>query len=109
MEDAAIENNGGDQTMRRTQRHMDEEEAERYLLGHSPDEEATDLEEHLLICPRCREQISNTDGYLSAIYDAAAQLRETSFPDGGRELWKLLPPAVGLACLFLWGILALAG
>ena len=29
---------------------MDAEEAERYLMGDSPDEEAADLEEHLLLC-----------------------------------------------------------
>jgi hypothetical protein len=94
--------------MRRIHQHMDEDEAERYLLGNSPEDEAAVLEEHLLVCPCCREQISNTDGYLCAMYDAAERLRETSFADGGRELWKFLPVALALACVFVWGILALA-
>jgi predicted anti-sigma-YlaC factor YlaD len=86
---------------------MDAEEAERYLLGDSPAEEAADLEEHLLVCDECREQISNTDGYLSAMYAAASEVRDLNPSDPGRELWRLLPGALVLACLILWGLLAL--
>lgn len=61
--------------MRQIHRHMDTEEAERYLLGDSPDPEAAELEEHLLICAECRERISETEVYLSSMRDAAEEVR----------------------------------
>ena len=73
-------------TMREIQRHLDAEEAERYLMGESPDPEASELEEHLLICGRCRERIADTDLYLSSMCDAAEELRahplRSDFPIG---------------------------
>jgi len=93
--------------MREIHRHMDDEEAERYLMGDSPEEEASDLEEHLLVCAGCREQISNTDAYLSSMSAAAAELRGWPLFDDGKQLSKVLPAFVAMAFLLLVGLLAL--
>src|SRR6266567_2114511 len=69
---------------------MDTEEAERYLMGDSPDEESARCEEHLLVCPRCREQMSETDAYVSSMCEAAEEVR--AHPE--ERAWRLS---------YLWG------
>jgi hypothetical protein len=87
--------------MREAHRHMDSEEAERYLMGDSPDREAAGLEEHLLICEGCRERICETDLYLSAIWGAAEELRGRPGRSGGRRGW-FWGAVAGAGGLLLW-------
>ena len=61
--------------MREIHHHVDSEEAERYLMGNTPDEETAELAEHLLACEYCRMNISNVELYLDAMSKAAGELR----------------------------------
>ncbi len=94
--------------MRATDQHMAADTAERYLLGDSPDEESATVEEHLLVCEHCREQIYNTDLYLFSMQEAAADLREgpVMARDNGWRLLKLLAVAAAVAVLALLGMMA---
>jgi len=57
-------------------RHLDAEQAERYLMGNSPAGEVANLEEHLLICADCRVELSNADIYVSSMSEVAARFRK---------------------------------
>jgi hypothetical protein len=60
--------------------HAQGEDLERYSIGtlSGPQEEA--LEEHLLICPACQDQLAEIDAYVRTVRDAASRLRsETAF------------------------------
>ncbi len=94
--------------MRATDQHMAAETAERYLLGDSPDEESATLEEHLLVCERCREQICHTDLYMLSMEEAAGDLRERPVMtrDNGWRLLKLLAVVAVVAVLALLGMMA---
>lgn len=89
-------------------RHMDTEEAERYLMGRSPEEEAADFEEHLLVCARCRQHLSSMDLYMSSISEAAAEVSASKgfTAYGNWQLLKLLAAIGTVAGLALLGVLA---
>jgi len=92
-------------TMREIHRHMDPEEAERYLMGGSPEDETAALEEHLLVCSNCRDRVSETDIYLSSMSEAAEEVR--AHP--GERKWRLSHLLVGLAAsalIFILGLVA---
>ena len=55
--------------------HFGEEACERYSMGTLSDEEAEQIEEHLLICEACRRRVAESDTYIAAMRRAAAQLR----------------------------------
>jgi anti-sigma factor RsiW len=40
-----------------------------------PAPESDRLEEHLLICPECRDRLESTDHYVAALKAAAAKIR----------------------------------
>jgi hypothetical protein len=86
-------------------RHLDSEEAERYLMGHC--RETAALEEHLLVCHSCRARIRNTDVYLASMSGAAAVLRarQAARTEGHWQLSRLLAVVVALACILLLVIL----
>ena len=88
------------------QRHMDMEEAERYLMGWSPEEEAAVLEEHLLVCASCRRHLSTTELYVSSMSEAAVSASTRLTDYGNWQLLKLLAVAGSLAALVLSGLLA---
>ena len=83
--------------------HIGAEELEDYAMGRIPEEQAGPLEEHLLICATCRQRLQENDSYHSALRHAAAQLLDAP-AQLDRSLWsfpRLLPAAVGLACVVL--------
>ena len=86
--------------------HLDSEEAERYLMGNCREDTAA-LEEHLLVCGRCRARIWNTDVFLASMSEAAAVLRdrEAARIEGDWQLSRLLAAVVALACVLLLVIL----
>ena len=90
-------------TTREIHRHMDSEEAERYLMGGSAEIEAAELEAHLMVCAPCRERISETDLYLSSMYDAAEEVRahpeKTDWPRSQR--WSGAAAGAGILMLGL--------
>jgi hypothetical protein len=85
---------------------MDMEEAERYLMGWSPEEEAAVLEEHLLVCASCRRHLSTTELYVSSMSEAAVSASTRLTDYGNWQLLKLLAVAGSLAALVLSGMLA---
>ncbi|MBZ5620902.1 MAG: hypothetical protein LAQ69_19555 [Acidobacteriia bacterium] len=56
-------------------RHLDEDEIERYSLGTTADEDFARLDEHLLICESCQDRVTESDRYVSTMQRAGAQLR----------------------------------
>ena|SRR5947199_11775 len=96
-------------SMRALQSHLEPEEAERYLMGDSPEEETADLEEHLLVCEACREQVSDTGDYLSAMRGAASELRgRADAPTDRNRQVSRRPRAIAvIAGSLLLGVLAL--
>jgi len=55
-------------------RHMGEEEIERYSMGLLSHEEAERVEQHLLLCTACQELVNKEDGFIQAIRTAGAEL-----------------------------------
>lgn len=56
-------------------RHLDGETAERYSMGRFSARRVRAVEEHLLICARCRKSVASSDAYLAAMRRAAATVR----------------------------------
>jgi anti-sigma-K factor RskA len=57
-------------------RHLDEEAAEKYSLGHLSARKAAEIETHLLICEPCRQAVAASDAYVAVMRNAAAKLRQ---------------------------------
>jgi anti-sigma factor ChrR (cupin superfamily) len=55
--------------------HLTEETAERYSMGGLSAGTTARIEEHLLICERCRQSVAAADAYLAATRRAAAKLQ----------------------------------
>jgi hypothetical protein len=56
--------------------HISEDDVERYAMRTLPDSDCTTLEEHLLICQQCRDRLTATDEYLTAMRSAAKKIRD---------------------------------
>ena len=80
-------------------RHLDEEEMERYSMGAMPEAAIAPFEEHLLICEPCQLRLAQTDAYTSAMRQASADIRAA--PPKRRLPWlrlpRLVPALAGLA------------
>ena len=59
-------------------RHLGDETAERYAVGHLSANAAAPVEEHLLICERCRQKLAAADAYSAVMRKAAAKLRKAA-------------------------------
>jgi hypothetical protein len=55
--------------------HISEEALDQYSMRSLPLSEIGPLEEHLLICPECRDRLKATDAYVAAMKSAAAKVR----------------------------------
>jgi hypothetical protein len=60
--------------------HPSSEELEAYSLGSSSDADLEIVEEHLLICERCQNELALTDQYIRAMKKA------TAAPETGKRL-----------------------
>jgi hypothetical protein len=79
--------------------HAQDEELERYSLGDCAGEESEMLEEHLLVCERCRARAEEHDLFTDALTGAAAQCRAEHPVDKNRSLltrWVLPIAAIVL-------------
>jgi hypothetical protein len=56
-------------------RHLDDNELERYSMGDLPESEGGTLEEHLLVCEHCQLRLEQTDTYTSSMRGAAKEFR----------------------------------
>ena len=69
--------------------HLSSDEMEAYSLGRSSDADLEKVEEHLLICERCQNQLALTDQYIQAMKraatapDAVKRLRSIHITEGG--------------------------
>ena len=88
--------------MHQLPKHLDAETAERYLMGDCNEQEAEMLEEHLLVCGRCRARIARDDRYLAAMTAAAEEIRhDTALRVASRRLARRAAPVLGAAALLL--------
>ncbi len=55
--------------------HAQGEDLERYSIGSLSGPEGEALEEHLLICPACQDQLAEIDAYVRTVRVAASRLR----------------------------------
>ncbi len=89
----------GFRIMRDIHRHMDGEELEQYSVGTSSPEQTAALEEHLLTCEECRNQLQSTDEYVLAIRAAAGHERRAA--RSRRREWRFptwFPALAAVAC-----------
>lgn len=85
-----------------TNRHLDEEEIEKYSLGEITEEESSRFEEHLLICESCQTRVTECDSYVSAMQRAARIHR--GGPKIGRHswlVWRLTPTLAAAATVLV--------
>jgi len=54
--------------------HIDEETLECYALGRLAEDEAASVEEHLLVCHSCQDELAAADEYISTVRAAAPKL-----------------------------------
>lgn len=88
-------------------RHLADDELERYSMGNLPDSDAGGLEEHLLLCEHCRQRLEETDTYVGSMRDAAAEFRhrENLVPaPSPRQSWiwgwlRMVPALAAVALL----------
>ena len=50
--------------------HFAQDVLEQYALGMLSEDGCADVEEHLLICPRCQTQLEEADKYVSVVRSA---------------------------------------
>jgi len=79
-----------------TNRHIDEEEIEKYLLSDASQEECARLEEHILVCEACRQRLAEEDVYLSSMRLASRYMRVETASKGTAAAWA----AARLALVF---------
>ncbi len=63
--------------------HPGNEALEKYSLGHLPEAEVERVEEHLLICESCQDELLNVDAYIRDVKEVCKQFEET--PATSRE------------------------
>ncbi len=80
-------------------RHLTEEEVERYSLGESVEPELASVEEHLLVCAACRERVEASEVYVRSMRRAAAAERRPRARAAG---WTF---ALAFAAVLLLGVL----
>ncbi len=68
--------------------HLDEEQLETYSMGNTTEEEVSRVEQHLLICERCRKQLEETDAFVFSMHHASRRLRAGQ----QRERWSWVFP-----------------
>jgi hypothetical protein len=90
--------------------HASDEILEQYALGLLNEPLLAQVEEHLLLCSLCQQQLTETDGYLAAMRGAAARLDQDD--ESRKKSWTVISGAFTFRRLG-WGMalvaVALAG
>jgi hypothetical protein len=73
--------------------HIQEEVLEAYALGRIAESESLGLEEHLLLCRVCQQQLERTDEFVRAFRVAARGLPVDSQPPAHGTVLKAIPVA----------------
>src|SRR5439155_20640162 len=88
-------------------RHIDEEEVERYSRGTVPEEQLAQVEEHLLVCETCQNRVQKADEYQVAMHNAAEELRKRP-PVRIRPIFGMRLAPI-FACAAAFAVLAVTG
>jgi hypothetical protein len=72
--------------------HATEESLESYVLGSLEEPALGELEEHLLLCSRCQDQLKEIDAYHAAMKSAAAALENQN--ESRKKLWTRISGAL---------------
>ncbi len=91
--------------------HASDELLEGYAMGSLIEPELAEVEEHLLACSHCQQQLKEIDDYVAAMRNAAARLEQED--ESQKEFWtrvsgaltfRRIGFALGIAALLLAGI-----
>jgi len=74
--------------------HASDETLEGYAMGSLGEPVLAELEEHLLVCPHCQEQLKEFDSYVAAMRNAAAGLELKD--ESRKEFWTRVSGALTL-------------
>ena len=72
--------------------HASDELLESYAMGSLAEPELGEVEEHLLACSHCQQQLKETDDYVAAMRDAAARLEQAD--ELRRDFWTRISGAI---------------
>lgn len=87
--------------------HALDEVLERYLFKQLPHDEASDLEDHLLLCDSCRQRLQDTEEFVAATRIAARRLEsKPGFTFAG--LFGSLHPAKSAYAVLAMAVLVMA-
>jgi len=91
--------------------HATDETLESYAMGSLNGPALAEVEEHLLVCPHCQEQLKGADSYVAAMRNAAAGLE---LEDEARKDWwarvsavlrfQRIGWAMAVAALLIFGV-----
>jgi hypothetical protein len=74
--------------------HISNEALEQYAMGSVPEPALAEIEEHLLVCSQCQQQLKEIDEYVGAMRRAAQELQQED------ESWKRFWMRVSRALTF---------
>lgn len=63
-----------------TEKHPSEDALEEYALGLLAEEDAAELEEHLLVCASCQDRLRETDEFIAAMREATRRWQQAPPP-----------------------------
>jgi anti-sigma factor RsiW len=75
--------------------HAGDETLEAYALGRLSEAQSAGLEEHLLICGACREELAELDGYIAAMKAALAKTDAEQTSNAGHIFRRISYIAAG--------------
>lgn len=89
-------------------RHVAEENLERYAMHTMAEDESVQVEEHLLLCDPCRQQLEEMEAFIRSMRSAAQEYREEKSSVG---TWFGMNPRVLSACAacLVVAVVAVAG
>lgn len=83
--------------------HLDETTLERYVMGTLSDAAAVEAEQHLLICERCRQRVTDSDNYIQAMRSAAATM--PAAPERSRWGFQLWIPVLVCVAVVVFAVI----
>ena len=92
-----------------TNRHLAEDEIEKYTMGDISEEDASRFEEHLLICESCQDRVSESDSFVSSMQCASARIRRGDLrtQKSRRFFSRPIPVLAAAASVLLLAVLSL--
>jgi len=88
--------------------HPPEDLLEEYAFGRLNEERCAPVEEHLLLCPECRQALTEIDQYASLMKSETARLMQSPFQKKIQWVWRAVWPTAGWPRAG-WALAAAAG